>query len=318
MTASVAHRGDPQTSPPRLNLWGSRLGVTTDVRRLLPILFCVTARSIHLALDVTVDGRQLSGQVCDGVGQPKPFSGWLGLIAALDGLLDTTDRDRRQNHAPEPRRHQEWQARATSPRRRCRRSVQVITSSSVAPARPRTTVDALERLDKPPAGVVLRALSDRAGRIIGHALSAPLLLRRQGHQNAHAAAPEYLPSRSWTRRPAEAAAACPWTWPSSRCAAGRGRNVQPRYLGRRHARPRAGRCDRRGQPGDAAYARRQRSCSTGSTGSSPSTGRLASTSTSRRMACRGPDRRVRGAADRRRLDAAGWRRARREPDAGAP
>jgi hypothetical protein len=52
-----------------------------------PILFCVTAQSFHLALEVVVTDDQLTGQVCDGVGQPKPFSGWLGLIAALDGLL---------------------------------------------------------------------------------------------------------------------------------------------------------------------------------------------------------------------------------------
>jgi hypothetical protein len=57
--------------------------------REAPILFGVTAQSIHLALDVVVTDDQLSGEVCDGVGQPKPFSGWLGLIAALDGLFDT-------------------------------------------------------------------------------------------------------------------------------------------------------------------------------------------------------------------------------------
>jgi hypothetical protein len=55
------------------------------------ILFVVTAQSFHLALDVVVTDDQLRGQVCDGVGQPKPFSGWLGLIAALDGLLGTTN-----------------------------------------------------------------------------------------------------------------------------------------------------------------------------------------------------------------------------------
>jgi hypothetical protein len=55
------------------------------------ILFYVTAQSFHLALDVVVTDDQLRGQVCDGVGQPKAFSGWLGLIAALDGLLDTAN-----------------------------------------------------------------------------------------------------------------------------------------------------------------------------------------------------------------------------------
>ena len=53
------------------------------------ILFYVTAHSIHLALDVVIADDQLHGQVCDGVGKPKPFSGWLGLFAALDALLDT-------------------------------------------------------------------------------------------------------------------------------------------------------------------------------------------------------------------------------------
>jgi hypothetical protein len=53
------------------------------------ILLCVTSQSFHLALDVVVKDDQLRGQVGDGVGQPKPFSGWLGLIAALDALLDT-------------------------------------------------------------------------------------------------------------------------------------------------------------------------------------------------------------------------------------
>jgi hypothetical protein len=53
------------------------------------ILFSVTAQSFHLGLDVVITGDQLRGEVCDGVGQPKPFSGWLGLIAALDALLDT-------------------------------------------------------------------------------------------------------------------------------------------------------------------------------------------------------------------------------------
>ena len=58
-------------------------------RRAAPILFAVTTQSIHLALDVVVSDDQLRGQVRDGVRQPRAFEGWLGLIAALDGLLDT-------------------------------------------------------------------------------------------------------------------------------------------------------------------------------------------------------------------------------------
>jgi len=55
------------------------------------ILFYVTAQSFHLALDVVVTDDQIRGQVRDGAGHPKPFSGWLGLIAALDALLDTAN-----------------------------------------------------------------------------------------------------------------------------------------------------------------------------------------------------------------------------------
>jgi len=54
-----------------------------------PILCEVTAQSIHIAIDVVVTDDQPSGQICDGVGQPRPFSGWLGLIAALDALFGT-------------------------------------------------------------------------------------------------------------------------------------------------------------------------------------------------------------------------------------
>ena len=53
------------------------------------ILFRVTSQTFHLALDVVIKDHKLRGQVGDGVGQPTAFSGWLGLIAALDRLLDT-------------------------------------------------------------------------------------------------------------------------------------------------------------------------------------------------------------------------------------
>ena len=58
----------------------------------------MTTQSFHLALDVVVNDDQLRGQVGDGVRQPRSFSGWLGLIVALDGLLGTAtapDRGRR-------------------------------------------------------------------------------------------------------------------------------------------------------------------------------------------------------------------------------
>ena len=42
----------------------------------------------HIAIDVRVDGDEISGQAGDGTAQPRPFRGWVGLIGALDRLLE--------------------------------------------------------------------------------------------------------------------------------------------------------------------------------------------------------------------------------------
>jgi hypothetical protein len=47
----------------------------------------------HIAIDVHVDGEEISGIASDGLGQATPFLGWLGLLSALDRLL--TDATRR-------------------------------------------------------------------------------------------------------------------------------------------------------------------------------------------------------------------------------
>jgi hypothetical protein len=48
----------------------------------------------HIAIDVHVDGEEISGVASDGAGQPTPFLGWLGLLSALDRLLtDGTGRN---------------------------------------------------------------------------------------------------------------------------------------------------------------------------------------------------------------------------------
>lgn len=46
-------------------------------------------QTMHIAIDVSLTGDQIQGQVGDGVGAPTPFSGWLGLIGQLDELLGT-------------------------------------------------------------------------------------------------------------------------------------------------------------------------------------------------------------------------------------
>jgi hypothetical protein len=47
----------------------------------------VSDRTLHIAIDVTLVDQQIEGHVREGGRQPKPFSGWLGLIGALDGIL---------------------------------------------------------------------------------------------------------------------------------------------------------------------------------------------------------------------------------------
>jgi len=47
----------------------------------------------HIAIDVRLDGDEISGGAGDGAGQPRTFQGWLGLLLALDGLLGNTDEE---------------------------------------------------------------------------------------------------------------------------------------------------------------------------------------------------------------------------------
>jgi hypothetical protein len=47
----------------------------------------VSAETRHITIDVRIEGGAISGEVGAGSAKPQPFLGWLGLIAALDGLL---------------------------------------------------------------------------------------------------------------------------------------------------------------------------------------------------------------------------------------
>lgn len=47
----------------------------------------MSPETLHIVVHVHVDGDQILGQVGDGITDPKPFTGWLGLIGALDGLI---------------------------------------------------------------------------------------------------------------------------------------------------------------------------------------------------------------------------------------
>jgi hypothetical protein len=57
------------------------------------MLLLVSARTKHIAIDVLLDGEEISGRAGDGLGQLKAFQGWLGLLLALDGLLGNTDEE---------------------------------------------------------------------------------------------------------------------------------------------------------------------------------------------------------------------------------
>ena len=47
----------------------------------------------HIAIDVLLDGGEISGRAGDGTARPKAFEGWLGLLQALDALLAKTDEE---------------------------------------------------------------------------------------------------------------------------------------------------------------------------------------------------------------------------------
>jgi len=57
------------------------------------MLRLVSVQIRHIAIDVLLDGDEISGRADDGTDQPKAFQGWLGLLLALDGLLGNTDEE---------------------------------------------------------------------------------------------------------------------------------------------------------------------------------------------------------------------------------
>ena len=59
-------------------------------RRMLCLM---SVRTKHIAIDVLLDGDEISGRAGDGIGDSKAFQGWLGLLMALDGLLGNTDQE---------------------------------------------------------------------------------------------------------------------------------------------------------------------------------------------------------------------------------
>ena len=52
------------------------------------ILCGVDDRSITITLELDVAGESLTGRATDCTGAARTFSGWLGLVTALDGLVN--------------------------------------------------------------------------------------------------------------------------------------------------------------------------------------------------------------------------------------
>jgi len=55
------------------------------------MLVPVSDRRVHIAIDANVAEDQIHGNVSDGAGEPRQFSGWLALIGELDGMLGSRD-----------------------------------------------------------------------------------------------------------------------------------------------------------------------------------------------------------------------------------
>jgi hypothetical protein len=57
------------------------------------ILLRVSDHVLHIAIDIDRADEEIRGHMHDGVHAPKPFTGWLGLIGALDRMLGSPGHD---------------------------------------------------------------------------------------------------------------------------------------------------------------------------------------------------------------------------------
>jgi hypothetical protein len=51
------------------------------------MLSCMDHVTVDLQLKLSVEDDEFSGRATADGGQPRPFSGWIGLVSALDGLI---------------------------------------------------------------------------------------------------------------------------------------------------------------------------------------------------------------------------------------
>jgi hypothetical protein len=57
------------------------------------MLRLMSVQTRHIAIDVLLDGDEISGRAGDGTDQAKAFHGWLGLLVALHALLGNSDEE---------------------------------------------------------------------------------------------------------------------------------------------------------------------------------------------------------------------------------
>ena len=55
-------------------------------RALHPV--AMTSRAVTITLELRLAGDELDGRATDGTGEDRPFSGWLGLLVAIDAMLN--------------------------------------------------------------------------------------------------------------------------------------------------------------------------------------------------------------------------------------
>ena len=47
----------------------------------------MTSKAVTITLELRLAGDELDGRASDGTGSDRPFSGWLGLLVAIDAML---------------------------------------------------------------------------------------------------------------------------------------------------------------------------------------------------------------------------------------
>ena len=54
----------------------------------------MTTRAVTITLELRQAGDELDGRASDGTGDDRSFSGWLGLLVAIDALLNAAPEQR--------------------------------------------------------------------------------------------------------------------------------------------------------------------------------------------------------------------------------